>query len=250
MHFPSILFRTLTLSILLISGLSLTAQDTLFLDPDWKVTSSRANAEYYRFVRKGKADTNMAFVKTYYMNGKIESDVEYGDYQKKTRHGHYMEWFEDGQLLMETNYRNGEFDGTLKTYWPDGTLKRHDEYANGKLLNGKAYDRTGKEAVYCMYREMPQFPGGTSAMMDFIIKTVRYPKKARRKGIQGKVFVKFVVNGDGSLSDFTIIKGVSPELDAEALRAVKAMPRWSPGKEEGEPVNVYFNLPINFILRD
>lgn len=250
MNFFPMLFHLLALSIALATGSQLIAQDTLFLNSDWENIPSRTNANYYRFVKKGKADTSSAVVKTYFMNGQLESEIEYENYLQKTHHGSYKEWYEDGQLERELSYYHDKLNGPLKTYWPDGTLKRSDEFADGLFLNGKVYDRTGKEATYCMYQEMPQFPGGTRAMVEYIQKTVKYPKKARRKGIQGRVYIRFVVKGDGTLDKVEIIQGVSPELDAEALRTVKSMPTWTPGKQEGELVNVYFNLPINFILRD
>lgn len=105
--------------------------------------------------------------------------------------------------------------------------------------------------VYTVVQEMPEFPGGPMEMMKFIQKTIRYPKSALEKGASGKCFLKFVVNANGSLSDIQVIKGVErcPECDAEAIRTVQMMPLWKPGKQNGKPVNVFFNLPIGFHLR-
>jgi protein TonB len=97
---------------------------------------------------------------------------------------------------------------------------------------------------------MPEFPGGEAALAAFIKKEVKYPKKAKRAGIEGQVVIRFVVDKDGSVSDAKVAKGVDPLLDAEALRAVQAMPKWTPGKLNGKPVKVQFNLPVRFRLQD
>jgi TonB family protein len=96
--------------------------------------------------------------------------------------------------------------------------------------------------------KMPEFPGGTNAMFNFISKNVTYPESAKEAGVEGKVYVQFVVEKDGSLSSFQVIRGVSDELDAEAIRVSKMMPKWTPGMNEGKPVRVQFTLPFNFKL--
>jgi len=92
----------------------------------------------------------------------------------------------------------------------------------------------------------PQFPGGEQGLINYITDNLKYPKKARRKGIQGKVFVTFVIEKDGSLSTINVAKGVHPLLDEEAVRLVKNMPAWKPGWANGQPVKVRFTLPLNF----
>ena len=96
--------------------------------------------------------------------------------------------------------------------------------------------------------KMPEYPGGANAMFDFISKNVKYPESAKEAGVEGKVYVQFVVEKDGSLSSFQVIRGVSDELDAEAIRVSKMMPKWTPGMNEGKPVRVQFTLPFNFKL--
>jgi TonB family protein len=104
------------------------------------------------------------------------------------------------------------------------------------------------ETVYDEVEEMPQFPGGDEAMMNFMIKNVVYPQKAKENGITGKVFVSFTVTKTGKVTDVKIKKGANSELDAEALRVVKMMPDWKPGKMKGNPVNVFMTLPVSFKL--
>ncbi|MBQ1667807.1 MAG: energy transducer TonB, partial [Prevotella sp.] len=96
--------------------------------------------------------------------------------------------------------------------------------------------------------QMPEFPGGSVELMKFLQNTVKYPKEAQYKGIQGKVLVQFVVKSDGTVADAKVVNSVDPLLDAEALRVVKAMPKWKPGMQSGKAVNVKYNVPISFRL--
>ncbi|MDF1673998.1 MAG: energy transducer TonB [Vicingaceae bacterium] len=96
---------------------------------------------------------------------------------------------------------------------------------------------------------MPDFPGGEQAMMKFIIKNIEYPTIAQENGISGKVFIRFVVDKDGSITDVKTVRGISSELDNEAIRVIKMMPKWTPGTQLGKPVRVMFTLPINFTLK-
>ena len=96
---------------------------------------------------------------------------------------------------------------------------------------------------------MPEFVGGLQKMKEFLSKTVKYPKYAKELGIKGKVFVSFVVGKDGSIRDVKIKRGVNDLLDQEAIRVVKAMPNWNPGKQHGKKVSVHYTLPINFTMR-
>ena len=106
------------------------------------------------------------------------------------------------------------------------------------------------KVVFMIVEEMPEFPGGQDALREFIIENVRYPKVAHENGIQGRVFTRFVVETDGSVTEAQIVKGVDPSLDEEALRVVNAMPKWQPGRQRGENVRVSYTIPINFALSD
>jgi TonB family protein len=102
--------------------------------------------------------------------------------------------------------------------------------------------------VYNMVDEMPAFPGGLQALLDFIRTNLSYPQDAQNNGIQGRVVLSFVVRTDGKLSDVQVRRSVNPELDAEAIRLIGIMPDWTPGKMEGKAVNCKYTLPINFRL--
>jgi TonB family protein len=104
--------------------------------------------------------------------------------------------------------------------------------------------------VLSSVEHLPEFPGGVEAFGKFLGSHVRYPKDAREKGIQGRVIITFVVEKDGSLSGYKISRGVSPDIDAEALRVLKMSPTWSPGTQKGKPVRVQYSVPISFTLAD
>ena len=103
---------------------------------------------------------------------------------------------------------------------------------------------------FVVVEEMPAFPGGNEGLMKFLSDSTRYPVVAQENGIQGRVIVNFVVEKNGSLSDFQIVKGVDPSLDNEALRVLRLMPDWIPGKQKGENVRVRFTLPVVFRLQN
>lgn len=105
-----------------------------------------------------------------------------------------------------------------------------------------------EEQVYVVVEQMPEFQGGVKGMQEYLVSNIKYPDKAKQEGIQGRVFVSFVIRADGSVSGATILRGVDPLLDEEALRVVSQMPKWKPGTQKGKAVNVQFNLPIVFKL--
>lgn len=104
------------------------------------------------------------------------------------------------------------------------------------------------EEVFMVVENMPEFPGGTAELMKFLAQNIKYPVEAQKENVQGRVVVQFVVSKTGKITDPTIARSVSPELDAEAIRVVKAMPNWKPGTQRGQAVNVKFNIPISFRL--
>ena len=102
--------------------------------------------------------------------------------------------------------------------------------------------------VFQTVEEAAMFPGGMEAMMKYLQENIKYPEQAKNNGVQGRVIVQFVVNKDGSISNDTVVRSVDPMLDAEAIRVVRNMPNWTPGKQKGEAVRVRFTLPVTFRL--
>ena len=106
-----------------------------------------------------------------------------------------------------------------------------------------------KAEIFTVVEEQPGYPGGDEARIKFLQENIKYPEEAKELGVQGKVFVTFVVEVDGSITDVRVLRGIGAGCDEEAIRVVKSMPKWVPGKQRGVPVRVQFNLPIKFTLQ-
>ena len=107
-----------------------------------------------------------------------------------------------------------------------------------------------EDEIFVAVEQNAEFPGGQQALMKWLSNNIRYPEAAQQNDIQGRVVVRFVVEKDGSIGNVTIAKGVDKDLDREAIRVVKKMPKWQPGKNNGQPVRSYFNLPVTFRLQN
>ena len=134
-------------------------------------------------------------------------------------------------------------------------VKGNDD-ANGEVLKAKEViaqpeppKHEEESKVFDIVEQMPSFPGGPAALMKFLSENIKYPVVAQENGVQGRVVVAFVVERDGSITDVHIARGVDPSLDQEAVRVVKSMPKWTPGKQNGSAVRVKFNVPVAFRLQ-
>ena len=155
---------------------------------------------------------------------------------------------------------------------PEDELKSQDEIMNSKVavgaLNVVGNDENGEvlkakeviatepvkpkeeeNKVFDVVEQMPSYPGGMGALMQYLSSNIKYPAIAEENGIQGRVICTFVVERDGSITDVRIAKSVDPSLDKEAMRVVSKMPRWIPGKQNGSAVRVKYTLPVTFRLQ-
>lgn len=110
-------------------------------------------------------------------------------------------------------------------------------------------DSTAKEEVFMVAEQMPEYPGGMKEMLKFLQENVKYPVNAIKNNVQGRVIVQFVVEKDGTLTEFKVARSVDPDLDAEALRVLQTMPKWKPGMQKGQVVRVKFTVPVSFKLQ-
>lgn len=145
--------------------------------------------------------------------------------------------------LMSTKTAIGTFD-----------VKGNDD-ANGEVLKAKEViaepeppKHEEENKVFDIVEQQPLFPGGPAALMKYLSENTKYPVVAQENGVQGRVTVQFVVEKDGSISDVHVLRGVDPSLDKEAVRVVKSMPRWTPGKQNGITVRVNYRVPVLFKL--
>ena len=125
-------------------------------------------------------------------------------------------------------------------------------YESGEKATGEitwnATDQKAEEEAFVIVDKMPEYPGGSEAMFQFLTSNIKYPKSCIDDKIQGRVLVQFVVEKDGSITDAKTVKSVHPDLDAEALRVINAMPAWTPGEQKGQKVRVTYTIPVVFKL--
>ena len=105
------------------------------------------------------------------------------------------------------------------------------------------------QKVFDIVEQMPEYPGGQAALFEYLSKNIKYPADAEKKKVEGKVFVTFVVDTDGKITDVSLMRKVFPSLDAEAIRVISAMPNWIPGRQKGQAVRVKYTVPIMFRLK-
>ena len=146
--------------------------------------------------------------------------------------------------IMETKTAIGSF-----------YVKGNDD-VNGEVLKAKEViaqpeppKHEEESKVFDVVEQMPSFPGGNGALLEYLASHVKYPVVAQENGVQGRVIVSFVVEKDGSITDVRVVRSVDPSLDREAARVVSSMPRWTPGKQNGSAVRVKYNVPVMFKLQ-
>jgi protein TonB len=202
---------------------------------------------------KLRADTvrgadGAATITRYYATGQKQEEVPYLRLRKSELHGTQTRWFADGRVQATEQYAHNQRHGQLLTYYPDGTLRRQEEYQNGKQVKAECFGPDGKPVAYFDYLQFPEYPGGLSKLLGTIQSRTKYPKEALREAEQGKVFVDFVVSSKGVVQDACIKKSISPLLDQEALRVVNSLKGWQPARLDGEQTDVLFTLPVSFTI--
>ena len=111
-----------------------------------------------------------------------------------------------------------------------------------------SFAQNNTESIFTTVEVEPEFPGGQAEMYKYLGKSIVYPKEAQKANISGRVFVRFIVRKDGTIDNVEVLKGIGFGCDAEAARVIKAMPKWTPGYQNGKAVNVYYNMPIVYKL--
>ena len=119
-----------------------------------------------------------------------------------------------------------------------------EEYVAPEVIEEEVVE----QEIFQIVEEMPAFPGGEKALLEYVAKNIKYPQIARETGIQGRVFVGFVVEPDGSVSNVKILRGIGGGCDEEAMRVIKSLPKWKPGKQRGKAVRVSYQIPVVFKL--
>lgn len=132
-------------------------------------------------------------------------------------------------------------------FWYDGNKSLLPEEPEEQISNVEA-EKKVEDKIFDAVEQQPSFPGGQGAMFSYISNNLQYPEKAQKNGIQGRVVVKFIVEKDGSISNVEVNRSVDPDLDNEAMRVIKNMPKWNPAKQNGKEVRAYYDIPVTFRL--
>lgn len=160
----------------------------------------------------------------------------------------------DSEVKPEEELKTQEELMSTKTAIGALDVKGNDD-SNGEVLKLKETvaqpepKPVEETKVFDVVEQMPSFPGGDGALMEFLSKNIKYPVVAQENAVQGRVVISFVVERDGSITDVKVARSVDPSLDKEAVRVVKSMPNWIPGKQNGSSVRVKYNVPVSFRLQ-
>ncbi len=245
------------------------AQDTTYFDESW-VICPKKKATYYRIAVKCDS---LFQVNDYYINGVLQMTGTYTSLTPKLHEGYFTFYYKSGKVSKEGLYhidkkqdewkyydeqgrlerteqfRGGRFEGDVCYFYPDGKIRRKDNYSYDQFMNGRCFGRSGQDTAYYPHFEDAAFVGGNEVMNDYIVRNLRYPMKAVIKGIEGKVYVKFRVNAKGEVGKITIIRSDHKVFNKEVIRMLSAMPSWIPAKLEGVPIDNWLQIPINFTLQ-
>lgn len=192
-----------------------------------------------KFVKNGKSIS-------WYKNGQLKSEC---NLIKGERDGRQVSYYDNGQLKSEISDLEGKNEKLVMTYWKNGQIKRKDIFRKEKLKTGACFDSLGKPIQHFDYEIMSQYNGGDQQLLNDIANNLQYPVKSRDAGIEGRVMVRFVVSAEGNITSVSLLQGVNAELDAEAIRVIKKLKRFEPAYQDGEPVPVFYMVPISFNLR-
>jgi len=191
-----------------------------------------------------------------YHKGKVSS---YGNYENGKKEGLWTEVDSLGNTIATNTFIEGRQNGKFQEFDSLGVITNEGFKENGMIISQTNPDTLEQ---FKIVEKMPMFAGcekikspekqkfcADKAMLQFIYQNIKYPPFARKKGIEGKAIIQFVVEKDGSIVDIRPLRGVCREIEAECIRLIKSFPTWHPGEQDGEPVRVQFNLPVNFRLK-
>jgi len=245
-------------------------RDTIYFDKAWAVTKQIDSAKYYRIIKE--AD-NLYYVTDYFIESdSVQMTGAFKDYAQTIKEGEFLYYRKGGTISSKMIYKDGKENGQMSSfydtgalysteefinglnngdyivYYENGKIKRKETFNNGVLKEKACYLENGKKTKYFPHSSPAEFKNGRAALMSYLAQHIKYPKEAQEMGIQGKVYIQFVVSDKGKIINVVLKKSVHPLLDEEAIRVVKSMPNWNPGSFEGKAVNSVFSLPITFSL--
>lgn len=230
-----------TLVLLLLAGApARPGHDTTFWDGNWHRVA-RSNAVYYSWTTP--ADSGRCRIHDFYLTGERQMEALGWPGPPVVKDGPATYYFRSGARSATGQFANGRREGEWQYWNADGSLRQKISWHAGSQVRTPHVILPEDSNVPQLVEQMPQFPGPLP-LGQYLGRTTRRPAQVPPGG--GKVYVQFVVGPQGTITSTRIIKGFDPACDAEALRAVAALPRWQPGRQHGEPVAVRFTVPVVF----
>ncbi len=241
-------FVLLTLFSFFLIPFSLIAQDTTYLNPGFKPAEKLAERAFYVVVNP--VGSSQIRERAFKMNKQPVYDRTFKVGPEKILHGPNRMWYDNGQLMSEAEYLYGLQEGPSNRYFENGQLKRSEYFKNGKAIESHYFDESGKETDTWYDNILPEYPGGDAAILKHISTNLVYPPSAKKDNIQGTVTVNFEVTATGEIGMVLVRTPIRKDLDDEAIRLVRLMKGWIPGRKNNQPSATMMTLPVSFKLRD
>ena len=236
---------TLLLALIFSGATKLLSQDTTYFYFDRGGHETKKEHDYY--YRKVFKLNDGYIGYDYYANDTLRMTGAYTSAKADVKMGKFTYYYENGIKSREGIFVADKYDGIWEYYYKSGKLASKVDYLMDSEVSLEYWDEDGNKMAGPNANEvMPEFPGGEIELMKYIKSNTHYPDSAFKKKITGMVQIGFVITTDGLIEDVKVIKSVHPLLDAEALRVVKSMPSWDPGRQHNVPVRVSYILPIKF----
>jgi TonB family protein len=255
-------------------ALKLAKQDTTFYNKASRIVKNREYADYYEILQSDVQNPGLVIERLYYASNEKLSEKhfrkviltedfpdslskEYGiklppqgliNSLIRLPEGKYLEWHKNGQLSKEINYESGKKNGHVRFFWENGKPQRDDVFDNGVLVSGNCFNKEGKPISYIDMDMKASFPGGKKALVEFLSTNLKYPEKALKNKTDATVEVKFIIDTNGSVSSIWIPKSINRDIDMEAIRLIKSMPKWLPEFKDGKAVPSPQKLKIQFVI--
>ncbi len=241
--------RTLLFIVLpLLAFTTAQSQDTVFVDAKGHLVNASDSSRFYS-VESWNADSterlSAHFDKT---STSPLSEIRMKKFAGWRLRGLQRRWYTNGGLQLEENYTGGERNGSLRSYWPNGVLRRDDEYRLDSLLHGSCYDSSGRPVAYAPYEQAPTSKDGTTKLLPLNYRTLRYPPTMLASNIEARAFVDFDVLEDGRVVVLSVRDCPYKDFELEIRRCFNEISPLQPARREGTAYSAHYSIPIVFRL--
>lgn len=220
-----------------------------FYDNYNRLTADSTKAFSYAVITFTDSTKKAGIKKVWTLDGKLKSITSLSDIASYECNGWEFVYHDNGQLKSQAWYNKGKLDGELLTCYATGVIKRQDIYQNDSLISGHCFTPAGKDTIWFKYISPAEYEGGLWAISRFVNAKMKYPKEAEKNEIQGTVYIQFIIDANGNISEEKIVSNTHRLLNEEAMRLFKLLPpTWKTRKVDGEPVPWHARLPLMFKL--